>query len=224
MNTLIPELQAKEASGGVLRVCLSAYPVFSPFLRAYDEWMAYQQKKYIQESLDEIGRRLENIERKEVFSESDVQIIILLLEKIRFEHNAEKRARFAHILESAFVKESTLSYDLQRRFADATDRFSETHIMILKFLNENLEPVATKALSDKLNLPIRTEILPALNLLCGDFAFVKRQWDKGGALLLTSNLSPEGIESKCECEITPLGAQYLTTIKHNNKDTRPCQN
>ena len=213
MNTLIPDPQGQECLGGIFRILLSTNPMFGTFLRAYDEFIAYQQRKYIAEVLDKIGCRLENLERKEVFSEADIQVIILLLEKIKIEHNANKRIRFAHILESAFVKESTLSYDQQRRFTDATDRFSDTHIRILKLLYESPEPIATKCLKDELDLPIREEILPALNLLCGDFGFVRRQWDEGGALLSTTNLSPEGIAIKCECEITALGKQYLTTIK-----------
>lgn len=203
-----------------LRILLAGIPIpipaFGSFLKAYEELIAAQQKEYIRQTLLDLENRLAKVERKEDFSAADAQIIITLLEKIRIEHNAEKRIRFSRILETAFVKECPLTFDEQRRFADATDRFTETHIALLKLLNESTDPIETKDLAGQLKLPLREEVLPALNMLCGDFGFVGRKWKFDG-ILKTKNLSPEGIGIGCECKISEFGKKYLSTVEFERK-------
>ena len=114
------------------------------------------------------------------------------------------------------MKECPLTFDEQRRFADATDRFTETHIALLKLLNESTDPIETKDLAGQLKLPLREEVLPALNMLCGDFGFVGRKWKFDG-ILKTKNLSPEGIGIGCECKISEFGKKYLSTVEFERK-------
>ena len=105
---------------------------------------------------------------------------------------------------------------MKQRFIKAINEFTELHIAVLKYI-ENNEYTEIKQIKEALHIEnSHRDLYPVLADLCGSFAFVDRSWtlkpDTAEGVLSTKNLSPENLAGKCQHKITDLGREFIGYI------------
>jgi hypothetical protein len=218
----------------IVRTWLTALPsVGGPLSTAWSEWETNQRTERIESTLRQITDRLIDIEttvNPTKIDASGMQLLELVLREAEIEASERKRRRFADLLASYWLSDelSPMLYDEATLFLRATREFTESHISVLHNLNQADESAAVpyeqiKALVEVEDLSGVTGMsaVCVMDDLCGRFGFVKRSWtlnqdadgnSKKSSLLMTGNLSPEGIARKCFHAITKRGVRYVEFV------------
>jgi hypothetical protein len=215
----------KEDFGSVVRTGLCLMPYGGALAQWWNECYTKRRFERIEEALAEMREQFKSISNfsAESLTDADYQLLEEILRRVQIEHCEVKRKRFARLLAECWTQGVNETFDKRMLFIRAVDRFDELHVRILKHLEglsdqEEKYPLPKEIafLLDVEGPDINESLNPALDLLAREFAFVVRNWtlggNKGGALLTTGNLSPEGLAANCGCKITSLGRQFIEYI------------
>ena len=199
-------------------------PLLSPFCgslaQAYSEWDTNRRFEKIESFLEDLKEKLKVLEEariREPFTEDDCIIFDKVMQKVQFEHREQKRKYYANYLINALSHSK--EFDKKQRFLKAIDEFTDLHISILKYLDSVPNDVypSIKEIQENLNIQDKKrDLYPVLSELCGLYYFVERSWTldpkSKGAVLMTTNLSPENLAGNCQHKITELGKEFLQYI------------
>jgi len=226
------EIQQPSLYSHIVGPALAAIPYAGgPLSQIWSNWDGNRRFQRIEHVLNKLCNSLgqkHSIFDPTKLDEADMQLLEMTLQRVQTEHREKKRIMFAAMMESLWIEQHNLQFEERIKFIRALDEFDEIHIQILKFLNittieefPNYECLAKKVLGNKLDNEERDAILlPALDRLATGYGFIKRAWgmsDQKGNILISKNLSVEGIARKCEHVITNPGKRFLEAIKSENE-------
>lgn len=220
----------------VIGPILNTVPVVGGVLAAaWSEWDTGRRFARVEQTLRRIVDRLQLLDvNQSAASEAGMQLLELVLREAQLQHSEAKRKRLANVLVASWVDDRPPeeTFDESILFLRAVSEFGDTHIAFLNFLyaagpaaavpfNELAKLVVLPL--DRANAEASQVTLVVLNDLCSRFAFAKRAWDlnqpeKSGQMLLTSNLSPEGIARKCFHAITDRGFRFVKYILQGSNE------
>ncbi len=208
----------------VVAPALAAIPIVGGTLSAtWSEFNTDGRIKRVEETLGQIKELLSNDYQLNAFAATPagMQLLESVLHRVEVQVCKQKRVRFANLVASSWLTDDPVEsiFDESMMFAEATERFSESHLLVLMQLY-NLVPGQT--LSFKELKPVGNDdptglLIVLLNCLCSTFHFVRRGWGMDdpaykGKLLTGKGLSPENIALRCQHAITPRGRRYIDYV------------
>lgn len=191
---------------------------------AWSEWDVRRRFRRLEDTLDAIRRKLSGLTiNPGAASDEGMQLLELVLREAQIQHSERKREHLANVLVASWIANEPprATFDESLLFLRATAMFTEAHVAVLNRLHDAGSDGSTPfaeirdLIVDRSN-PDEAALI-VLNDLCSAFAFAKRAWDLNrpnakGAILMSGNLSPEGIGRKCFHAISKRGQKYVQLI------------
>ncbi|KAA1258930.1 hypothetical protein LF1_14540 [Rubripirellula obstinata] len=150
-------------------------------------------------------------------SEAGFHLLEEVVDRVSREHTEQKRQHFANLIVSSWLdnRPVQLIFDEASLFARAIDRFTNSHIAIIQHLYDAEEKTSVKY--DELGkVAGDRDCHILLHDICGEFGLANRSWGlhqtTSPALMVSTNLSPEGIARNCLHAITPRGRRFVSKV------------
>jgi hypothetical protein len=211
--------------GAIVRTILAADPTYGSVLATgWSEWDTSRRFARIESTVQHLEFRLSAFCDKFgalTIGDEEFQLLEEILRRVQIEHRERKRQRFAQLLVGTWTSQRHRSFEERMRHIRALEEFSDLHIEILQFLDTQTKAgmyPSYVAIGDAVDIPTEdrdAQLVPALDRLVSGYGFIKRAWGMStgeGTLLLSGNLSVEGIARKCEHTITEAGRRFLDAI------------
>lgn len=208
---------------------LAAIPTIGgPLSALWSQWDTNRRFQRVDETLSELRRLLASANFRllpDELSENDMQILETALQHSQMAHTKEKRKLFALMVANSWIKTPSSPFDERLLFLNALAAFSEHHIRTLTILADAGEQGAVpySSLRDSVatsfgsNVEKDSLMVPILETLAAQFGFIRRAWGLNdpsakGTMLMTANLSSEGIARNCNHSITPIGQRFMESL------------
>lgn len=215
---------SKDALKVVGPILSAAGPPGAVLASAWGEFVNDRRFKRVEEAVEEIRNLLSSLVDLNSFAATpeSMQLLEHVLGRVESESNDKKRTRFCNLIASSWASADPVKgiFDEAMLFADATERFTDSHIAVLMRLYEGGSP-SFNDLKSAVQADIPGEILLViLDDLCSRFAFAKRAWPGDGKLMISKGLSPEGIARGCAHNILDRGRRYVDFVIKGPREVR----
>jgi len=208
---------------------LAGIPVIGgPLSSLWSQWDTTRRFERIEFAIEELTRLLTASQTHlnlEALSDDEMQLLEAALQKVQFAHRPERRTQFARIIANCWTDMQSLPFDERMLFVNALSEFNEFHLRTLAILDDagtgGSVPYKTIKNDVAASLPNNIErhsaMVPTLETLAAKYGFIQRTWglndpNATSGLLISRNLSPEGIARKCNHSITPLGQRFMASL------------
>jgi hypothetical protein len=212
----------------VVRAGLSTAPFAGGIASVWSDWDSSRRFARIDRAVRELALALDRMGSRfdpTRLGEAEMQLLEQILERISREHREWKRAHFVNLLASDWVHVET-PFEEREHFGRALESFDHIHLRIMSHLDErarqDLDPIDVNDLYRSIAADAAGEefkfgiFMPAMNMLAGDFGFVRRRAPKDTGVLMRG-VNPDGLTFHCLCLLLPQGQRFMRFLNLSDK-------